>query len=65
MTESTRFALIMQCGTQNTFKIPLSGVHHFDENKHTFLQAYKFDTDDGQVLYGTISFIAGKYSTNY
>ncbi|XP_033210661.1 uncharacterized protein LOC117168876 isoform X1 [Belonocnema kinseyi] len=46
-----KFALLIECGTQKTHKVPLSAVH-------PTLQAYKFNNKENEVSYGTISFIA-------
>ncbi|XP_033227198.1 uncharacterized protein LOC117179463 [Belonocnema kinseyi] len=53
-----KFALLIECGTQKTQKVPLSAVPKYDEVKHSTLQTYKFNNKENEVSYGTISFIA-------
>ena len=59
MEQNEKFALVLECGSQNSWSVPVKYIHNFDKANHTPLQAYKFDLD-GDVLYGTISFIASK-----
>ena len=51
-------------GENETIKIPISKVHHFNESSHNLFQVYKIDVGDGKVVHGTINFLTSKWMCN-
>ncbi|XP_051156180.1 uncharacterized protein LOC127278488 [Leptopilina boulardi] len=56
MSNKQQYVVMIECGSQKLYTVPLDAVHHFDKKKHDQFKSYKFDLLDS-VLYGTVSFI--------